>query len=194
MTPTLSSSAGSPTTAEGIGRTGARAVSAARLEQEFEALLKGHNWSQSLHDVFQSLLSRLKPIWEKGRVAQLTPENVMLGLLQHGLNHLNDPADSAGKLASISELTPEDLDDLLTEAKWLRVGEPTNALVTLIDPRLRVIVERAERLAQTVSKTQLISVRHLVAALLLPLPPVQNQGPPAIYRQMSSRLHASRKL
>jgi len=48
------------------------------LEQEFTAYVKEFRFSASLRDVFFALKKCLEPIWESGRVARLTPENVML--------------------------------------------------------------------------------------------------------------------
>lgn len=147
-----------------------------RLETALNDLLNHRLWSQSLRGVFRSLAVRFKPVWERGRIVRLTPENMVLALLQHGQDYKDDQSHVAGKLAGISHLTSKELDALLNEGVWLRPEIESQEPSNVIDPRLEKMFQRAERLAQTVSRDGVIAVRHLVTAILLPSAPGQRVG------------------
>lgn len=143
-------------------------ASAKTFEDALDQLLVARPWSQSIRGILQSLSGGLKPIWTRGRIARFTVENVMLGILQHGLDYKADPAHVAGKLAAISKLTSKEVYGLLTESVWLRVETDPNEPPTILDQRLESVFARAEQISKAVTSEHVIAVRHLVAAILLP--------------------------
>jgi hypothetical protein len=146
------------------------------LEEDFKTSVNDINLSGSLRGVFFTVRDRLKPIWASGRVAQLSPENVMLGLLEHGLKYKDEPAHVAGKLAVLSKVTTEDLNTLLGEGPWVQAVARNAERPSTVDAKLSLLLQRASRLASEISSDKIVSVRHLLTALLMPRTPGDRVG------------------
>jgi hypothetical protein len=151
------------------GRVETGAEAFANAHEAFDELLKKHQWSQSLRSLLGGMGPALNSRWEGGMRACLTPEALMLALLQFGKEHANDPNYVVAKLANLIALGSEGLRARFEAELDSSANLPDDQRTTsIVGARLSEVIATAEALAQKISRDRVVSVRHLAAALLLP--------------------------
>ena len=142
-------------------------------------LLKAYRWSRSMKGLLHSLLQIRSRLHQKSpsETAPLTPEIVMLGVLQFGQERADAQNYLASKLAEIVSITKSRIERLLSEefekAEASQKLSPTDMPYS---PELARIFRDADEVSAKTSIQGKISQRHLIAALLLPLRPGGRAG------------------
>jgi hypothetical protein len=106
------------------------------------------NWSQSLRSMFEELGQKFAAFWKRGQHPRLTPEIVMLVILQFGQRRKGDPSYVAATFADIINTTPEDLSRMLDgEFEKCAKEQTQNDLASITDPRFDQILEMTKDLS-----------------------------------------------